>query len=116
MLKLLAQKPEGTKEDFQKKTPETGDASQPKKKNPFLPPYEEGQHIDDLAEHHALIFNKYSVCERHVIVITKEFEMQTNPLNKADFKAVCMTMSALSAFSFFNSGFNAGASIPHKHV
>ena len=74
----------------------------PKKKNPFLPPYEEGQFIDDLTDTHALIFNKYCVCERHVIIITKQFEMQTNPLNASDFKAVALTMSSLRAFAFFN--------------
>ena len=33
-----------------------------------------------------------------------------------DFKAVAITMVSLNAFMFFNSGYNSGASIMHKHM
>ena len=33
-----------------------------------------------------------------------------------DFKAVIITMTSMNAFMFFNSGYNSGASIMHKHM
>lgn len=33
-----------------------------------------------------------------------------------DFKASLLVMKALDAMTFFNCGFNAGASIMHKHL
>lgn len=63
-----------------------------------------------------LLFNKYSVCDQHVLLVTSEFQSQLEPLSQRDFKAILMVMRALNAITFFNCGFNAGASIPHKHL
>jgi ATP adenylyltransferase len=49
-------------------------------------------------------------------VVTKEFQKQIDPLDIEDFKAVAITMVSLNAFMFFNSGYNSGASIMHKHM
>ena len=81
-----------------------------------MPPFENGAYIDEVTDSHCLIFNKFSVCDRHVIIVTKEFEKQIDPLNIEDFKATCIAMVSLNAFMFFNSGFNSGASIMHKHM
>jgi len=85
-------------------------------KDPFVPPFENGAYIGEVTETHHLIFNKFSVCERHVIIITKDFEKQIDPLNIDDFKASAMVMASMKAFMFFNSGYNSGASIMHKHM
>jgi len=85
-------------------------------KNPFLPPFEEGQYISDILTNHRLIFNKFSVCDQHVLVITKDFENQLDLLNHKDFKAALLTCKALDAMMFFNCGINSGASIKHKHM
>ncbi len=69
----LGSKPEAKKESFNK------DAD-PKEFNPFLPPFQEGLFISDITEHHRLLFNKYSVCDEHVLVVTKEFEKQVDGL------------------------------------
>jgi len=69
-----------------------------------------------VTDSHHLIFNKFSVCNQHVIIITKDFEKQIDPLNIEDFKATAMVMQSMNAFMFFNSGFNSGASIMHKHM
>lgn len=69
LLKLLAKKPTATKDTFSKK-----DGGEKKVFDPFMPPYEEGQYIDELSATHALIFNKYSVVKHHCIVITKDFK------------------------------------------
>jgi ATP adenylyltransferase len=81
-----------------------------------MEPFPQGAYIDEITDTHSLIFNKFSVCDRHVIVITKEFEKQTDPLNIDDFKASAIVMSSMNAFMFFNSGFNSGASVMHKHM
>jgi ATP adenylyltransferase len=85
-------------------------------KDPFVEPFEPGAFIDEVTETHSLIFNKFSVCDQHVIVITKDFEKQIDPLNIDDFKATSIVMASMNAFMFFNSGFNSGASIMHKHM
>lgn len=73
-------------------------------------------YISELTETHRLVFNKFSVCDNHVIVITKEFEKQTDPVTFDDFHASLMVMRSLNAFVFYNSGYNSGASIMHKHL
>ena len=57
-----------------------------------------------------MLFNKFAVCDKHVLVTTKEFERQIDPLNIEDFKAAITTMVSLNGFMFFNCGFNSGAS------
>lgn len=84
--------------------------------DPFVEPFTPGAYIDEVTDTHFLIFNKYSVCERHVILATKEFERQLDPLTQEDFKATCMVMKSTNSFVFFNRGFNSGASIMHKHL
>lgn len=66
ILESLNKKPEGDKDKFSSAT------SQPK--NPFLPPFEEGQYLCEILDRHRLIYNKYCVCDDHVLVITKDFE------------------------------------------
>ena len=68
IMESLNSKPEGEKTHFGSST------AQKEKKNPFLPPFEEGQFITDLLHRHRLIYNKYCVCDNHVLVITKDFE------------------------------------------
>ena len=81
-----------------------------------MPPFEDGLFIEELNKTHSLVFNKFSVCDCHVIVITTEFENQTNPLNAADLEACLVVMKSLNAYMFFNAGFNSGASVLHKHM
>ena len=48
--------------------------------------------------------------------MTKDHEDQTSPLSIEDFTATLITCKSLDAIMFFNCGYNAGASIPHKHL
>ena len=112
LLKILASKPQGSKDNFSPLVNKDNQVG----KDPFVEPFENGAFIDELTDTHSLIFNKFSVCERHVIVITKEFMRQIDPLDIEDFKASIITMVSLNAFMFFNQGFNSGASIMHKHM
>lgn len=70
LLKLLLNKPVANNMTFSplitKQAPPTDD--------PFVPPFKPGAYIDQVTDTHCLIFNKYSVCDRHVILATIEFE------------------------------------------
>ena len=47
---------------------------------------------------------------------TFRITLPNDPLNFEDIKASAITMASMTAFMFFNSGFNSGASIMHKHM
>ncbi len=68
IMESLNNKPESEKSKF------AGSSAPVEKKNPFLPPFEEGQFIMDVLHRHRLIYNKFCVCDNHVLVITKDFE------------------------------------------
>lgn len=55
------------------------DSSKPK--DPFSPPFEEGLYIDEITSTHRLLYNKFSLAPEHVLVVTKEMDLQTDPLN-----------------------------------
>ena len=95
-------KPHPKKEDYAKKQ--------------FLKTWLSDGYIDELTDDHCLIFNKFAECDRHLLVITKRQENQTNPLNVSDFKAALLVQKALNAFLFFNCGFESGGSMNHKHI
>ena len=109
IMESLNHKPEGQKDSF-------AGEQQVVKKNPFVPPFEEGQVVCDILDRHRLLFNKFSVCDDHVLLVTQEFESQLNPLNKSDWLSALVTCKALDAMLYFNCGFLSGASIPHKHM
>ena len=86
--------------------------------DPFLPPLIDELVIEyDFTEKHRLILNKYPINRRHVLIITKEFEHQTTALDYYDIEAWLMVMRAQDpGIVYFNSGKDAGASQPHKHM
>ena len=45
-----------------------------KKADVFMPPFEEGLFLFDLTKTHRVVFNKFCVCDEHMVLITKEFE------------------------------------------
>jgi ATP adenylyltransferase len=50
------------------------------------------------------------------LVVTREFEPQSNPLTRDDLKYAILAFRAVKGFYFFNSGPTAGASQTHKHI
>lgn len=50
-------------------------------------PYDEALWVDHLSPSHTLLLNKFNVVEYHVLVVTRKFEQQTNPLNLQDLEA-----------------------------
>lgn len=83
--------------------------------NPFLP-YEAALHVADLPPHHVCLLNKFNVVDRHLIVVTRNFASQLEPLNADDFSALAVCLAAAIGVGFYNGGPAAGASQRHKHL
>ncbi|KAF8071003.1 APA2 [Scenedesmus sp. PABB004] len=86
-------------------------------RNPFLP-YEEALWVGHLCDSHTLLLNKFNVVPHHVLVVTRRFESQADPLNAADFAATLQVLAAMprGGVAFYNCGEHSGRSQPHKHV
>ncbi|KAI8146036.1 ATP adenylyltransferase-domain-containing protein [Fennellomyces sp. T-0311] len=104
----LANKPSGAPAEENKKI----------KVNPFLPPHP-ALHVMDFDEH-SIVLNKFCVVPHHVIVVTKEFKSQSQPLFPSDLLATwkCMMtgFGTTPTLAFYNCGPFSGASQPHKHM
>ena len=94
-------------------------------KDPFAPPIEEDILIDeDFTDHHRLCFNKFPVVDYHLILPTKQDLNQYTHLSEngffliliLDFSSLILLIRIVDGYGFFNGGFNAGASQPHKHL
>ncbi|CAG9333471.1 unnamed protein product [Blepharisma stoltei] len=86
------------------------------KTNPFLYPFEEGIHIRNIGQSYRLLFNKFPVVDKHVLIATYQFEKQEEPLTVKDFRVAWEVCKELRAFAFYNSGPASGYSQEHKHI
>ncbi|PNH10983.1 5',5'''-P-1,P-4-tetraphosphate phosphorylase 2 [Tetrabaena socialis] len=86
-------------------------------RNPFLPPEPE-LFVRHLGADHSLVLNKFNVVHHHVIVITREFRSQAEPLYGNDLAAALAVLRAMpeGGVAFYNCGPNSGRSQPHKHM
>ncbi|KAF6265779.1 ATP adenylyltransferase-domain-containing protein [Scenedesmus sp. NREL 46B-D3] len=86
-------------------------------RNPFLP-YEEALWVQHLSGSHTLLLNKFNVVPHHVLVVTREFESQQEPLNARDLAATQQVLDAMprGGVAFYNCGEHSGRSQPHKHL
>lgn len=85
-------------------------------KNPFLPPFEKGIMITELPPKHRLLYNKFYFYKNHLLVVTQQFEDQSNRVSVQDFKQVLLACEAIKGLFFFNSGPESGYSQNHKHL
>ncbi|MEW6169529.1 MAG: phosphorylase [Pseudomonadota bacterium] len=83
--------------------------------NPFLP-YDPALFVSALGAGHVLLLNKFPIRLGHVIVVTRAYADQEQPLERADFAALAQAMDALGGLAFFNGGATAGASVQHRHL
>lgn len=83
--------------------------------NPFLP-YDPALFVADLSPTHLCLLNKYSVIDKHLLIVTRAFEDQETPLSRADLLALALCLDEIDGLGFFNGGTVAGASQPHKHL
>lgn len=83
--------------------------------NPFLPP-EADLTVGAVGGGHLAVLNKFPVIDRHLLIVTRAFELQSVPLGRADFEALARVMNELAGLGFYNGGTDAGASQRHKHL
>ncbi|KAF9920617.1 bifunctional AP-4-A phosphorylase/ADP sulfurylase [Linnemannia zychae] len=88
--------------------------------NPFLP-HDPALYVEDASEYHKILLNKFCIVPRHFLIVTKEFQPQTQPLSPDDLLAAWNALEALKlshpdAIAFYNCGARSGASQPHKHL
>ncbi|KAL4883752.1 ATP adenylyltransferase-domain-containing protein [Aspergillus karnatakaensis] len=118
----LANKPTGK--------PKPDEASTGKRFDPFENPSPDLliAHIPKENPTHFLVLNKFPVIPNHFILATTAWEEQTDILNKEDLAAAYACVRAWGEekkpdgtrsrrlFAFFNSGYESGASQPHRHL
>jgi ATP adenylyltransferase len=63
-----------------------------------------------------VLLNKFNVMDHHILIVTREFELQEQLLTIADFQALALGLSAIDGLAFYNGGAIAGASQRHKHL
>ena len=95
-------------------TPKHLRASGPKP-NPFLP-WDQRLEVDRIGESHVVILNKYPVQTTHMLLITKDWQPQTGWLSMEDWRSLARVDAMTTGLWFFNSGPDAGASQPHRHL
>ena len=84
--------------------------------NPFLYPFEQGILIKNFENNYRLLFNKYPVITNHLLLVTFQFEKQSDPLSKEDLEKAYEVISEIDGFAFYNSGEHSGYSQEHKHI
>ena len=83
--------------------------------NPFLP-HDPAMFVTEVSDTHLCLLNKFNVVEHHILIVTRRFEPQEQPLGPADFEALWACMAQYDALGFYNGGKIAGASQRHKHL
>ena len=84
--------------------------------SPFLPPYDPGLLLGAIGDTHVALLNKYNLVDRHLLIVTREYEEQEDPLTVADLEAARFCLDAIEGLVFYNAGAAAGASQTHKHL
>jgi len=97
------------------RAPKKTTAAANRKASPFID-YDPTLHVADITPDHVCLLNKYNVVDRHVLIVTREFEHQREPLSERDFEALWACLSQGKALAFYNGGTIAGASQAHKHL
>jgi ATP adenylyltransferase len=85
-------------------------------RSPFLPPYDPFLLIGAITPTHVCLLNKYNVVDRHLLIVTREYEPQESTLTASDFAAARLCLGAIDGLVFYNSAAAAGASQSHKHL
>mmetsp|Transcript_40801 Transcript_40801/g.105853 ORF Transcript_40801/g.105853 Transcript_40801/m.105853 type:complete len:274 (-) Transcript_40801:25-846(-) len=84
-------------------------------RNPFLP-HEEDLYVGELTDEYKLLLNKFNVVRHHLILATKVFQQQIEPLKEIDFVAAEKLLQSMEGVVFFNYGKHSGMSQPHRHL
>ena len=85
------------------------------KPNPFLP-WDRRLEVEQIGDSHVVILNKFPVQAGHMLLITQAWQPQTGWLSIDDWCALAQVNATTTGLWFFNSGPDAGASQPHRHL
>ena len=83
--------------------------------NPFRP-WNKNLEIKSINKNYVLILNKYPVQLGHMLLISKSWQPQIDWFSIKEWEAVTNVDKNTSGLWFYNSGKNAGASQPHRHI
>jgi ATP adenylyltransferase len=86
-----------------------------RQEDPFMQPEAE-LFVADIPPVHYALLNKYNVLDRHLLVVTRAYVDQDEPLDRGDFEALAACMGDEAVLGFYNGGKIAGASQRHKHL
>ncbi|KAJ6251003.1 ap-4-a phosphorylase ii [Anaeramoeba flamelloides] len=89
---------------------------QKKRIDPFENPSTQPLFITHLNDQYSLLFNRYYLIPKHVLVVTTNFTPQNTILTKNDLEASMKVIEALQGLAYFNHGPESGMSQPHKHI
>jgi len=85
------------------------------KPNPFRP-WDRRLEVERIGNSHVVILNKFPVQAGHMLLITQDWQPQTGWLSIDDWHALACVDASTTGLWFFNSGPDAGASQPHRHL
>lgn len=85
------------------------------KPNPFRP-WDRRLEVEQISDTHVVILNKFPVQAGHMLLITQAWQPQTGWLSIEDWRALAHVDATTTGLWFFNSGPDAGASQPHRHL
>src|SRR5699024_7146191 len=83
---------------------------------PFAPPYDPHLLVGEIPPAHMGLLNKFPALDRHLLIVTRASEPQTDLLTPADCEAVLHMLHGWNGLVYYNGGPQAGASQPHKHL
>jgi len=83
--------------------------------DPFASP-EPDLYLGPLSATHFGLLNKFPVLANHLLLVTRAYEDQQVPLNRADFTVLGACLAGMDGLGFYNAGPIAGASQAHKHL
>lgn len=103
--------------------PESEESKDKVKEDPFAKPEPELTVLDNCLDDYRLVLNKYPVTPNHLILVTKEYLLQTSPLSPKDLLATYKLLDQLDDedemlrhLAFYNCGPDSGSSQDHKHL
>lgn len=85
------------------------------RRNPFSPP-DPDLLVSGVSDRYLAVLNRFPVLRHHLLLVTREEEDQALPLGPVDFDAAARCLDEIDGLAFFNSGPEAGASQPHRHL
>ena len=83
--------------------------------NPFFP-YEQDMFVGSAGDSHVCLLNKFPVLSPHLLICSRTFVEQVQPLTIIDFKAWLLGFDDPDILGFYNGGTKAGASQHHRHM